>query len=413
MTTGILRLIILLSGLLPVIATAQNSLDVYLKQAVNNNPLISNQKNLANSLALDSIRIKASFKPQVSFSGNGYYAPVIKGIGYDEILTNGQYLSTLLGVNYAIPGKARLDNQFKAVQLQKESLDLTTKLGVHDLRQAVTAQYISVYSGQQSLATITEILEVMQSEDKLLKALTEQSVYKETEYLAFLSTLRQQELAVTQQSLQVHSDLFTLKYICGIIDTGYYQLLVPDLKLAEPRNSEQTLPYRQFHLDSLQLRNDTEQIELSYKPKLNLFGDAGYYSSFNYQPYKNVGASIGASLVVPIYDGNQRNLQLQQFRLSEDTRIKNASYYSRQYSIKQQQLLQQIRETEHIINEAKKQLTLAETLVKTNHLLLESGDLRISDYILSISGLISAKGTIQQLEASEMQLVNQFNFLNY
>ena len=409
----IFRLLALALHLMPAGIMAQNTLNAYLSQAILNSPLITDQKNQVKALALDSIRILATYKPQVNFTGNGFYAPVIHGYGYDEILTNGQLLSTLVGVNYSLPGKNRLNNQFSSLQLQKQTLELNTKLGVRDLEQAVTAQYITVFAEQQNLSSIRAILGIMKKEEKILKSFTEQSIYAETDYLAFLSTQKQQELSVSQQYLQTQSDLFLLKYLCGITDTAYYELNKPDLVITEPRKGEQTAQYFQYHLDSLQISNSIEQFQLTYKPKLNLFGDAGYMTSFAYQPYKNFGTSVGVNLTVPIYDGNQRKMQLEKFRLSEETRSTYAVYFTRQFSIKQQQLLKQIRETDRIIEEAGKQIEIAETVLKANNLLLEAGNLKVSDYILSVTGLISAKESVKQLEAGKMQLINQFIYLNY
>ena len=54
------------------------------------------------------------------------------------------------------------------------------------------------------------------------------------------------------------------------------------------------------------LKASDAQIDLSYKPKVSLYADAGYVSSLQYLPYKNFGASAGVNLTVPIYDGRQK-----------------------------------------------------------------------------------------------------------
>jgi outer membrane protein TolC len=66
---------------------------------------------------------------------------------------------------------------------------------------------------------------------------------------------------------------------------------------------------QQFEIDSLSIQNQKENIANNYKPSVLLFADAGYNSTLIGQSYKNFGNSVGFNLSIPIYDGNQRQLQ--------------------------------------------------------------------------------------------------------
>ena len=77
----------------------QKTLDDYLQVAVKNSPLLKDLNNQILSAQLDSVRIKAGLKPQVSAGSAGLYAPVIHGYGYSQAITNGQTLDALLSVN--------------------------------------------------------------------------------------------------------------------------------------------------------------------------------------------------------------------------------------------------------------------------------------------------------------------------
>jgi len=88
-------------------------------------------------------------------------------------------------------------------------------------------------------------ISLLQKEESLLKDLTEKNVYRQTDYLAFLVTLKQQGLQLKQLEIQFQNDYGTLNYLAGIVDTttapcrsrraapgapGYYRLrLLPDL----------------------------------------------------------------------------------------------------------------------------------------------------------------------------------------
>ena len=391
----------------------QNKLSDFLHSAVENSPLFIDNLNQGYALTLDSILLREGLKPQVNLSSNNLFAPVINGYGYDEIITNMGNYNALLGVNYTIIGKNNLKNKYSSFNIQRQELDLNAKLNERDLKQAVTSQFITVYGEQQILNSGRTVLEVLKKEDILLKNITEKGIYRQTDYLAFLMTYKQQQLAFSEQLLQIKNDLYLLNYLCGIIDTTYLNLEDPGLSVSPSIATEQTVTFKRFMIDSLKLQNNAEQIKFNYKPKINLFGDVGYNTTFIYQAEKNFGASIGLNLSIPIYDGNQRKTKMDKLSLSENTRITYAGYYKKQYSMKQIQIVLQISETEKLVRESEDQLTLSETLLKANNKLLESGDIRISDYAFSLVNYISLNSGIQQLITNKMQLINQFNYLNY
>ncbi len=392
---------------------SQNTLGSYLQAAIQNSPVSIDNQNQVHSLALDSMLIRAGLKPQVSFTSNDYYAPVINGYGYDEIITNIANVNALLGVQYKIVGNNQLQNQYSGLNIQKQLLELNTKLSQRDLKQTVSAQYITVYGEQQLLSNTESVIQVLGNEDAILKSMAEKGVYRQTDYLSFLVSLKQQQLAYARQQMEMKSDLYLLNYICGITDTSLVTLPDPEVFLLSNRPAEQTYPFRLFVLDSMALQNSMDRIRYDYVPKLSLYGDAGYNSSFLYHAERNFGASFGLNLVVPIYDGHQRDLQMEKLKYMEDTRLHQADYFKRQFNTKQLQLLQQISATENLTKEAGDQLKLSSTLLTANRQLLQTGEAKMADYILSLTNYVSSQATVQQLHTNRMQLINQFNYLNY
>ena len=399
--------------LFSISAFSQNSLSDYQQSAIKNSPIFINNQNQISSLALDSMLIRAGYKTQVNLISNNIYAPVINGYGYDPIITNGGAYSALLAANYTLLSKNNLNHKYASLTIQKQIVELNTKLNERDLKQTVTSQFITVYGEQQILATTQKVLEVMNEENLILKNIAAKGILKQIDYLSFLVTLKQQQIAFSQQKLQAQSDLYLLHYLCGILDTSDIKLQEPILNLSSNISSQQAIPFQQFVLDSLKIKNAVEQIKFNYKPRINLFADAGYFTSFIYQPGRNFGASLGLNLTVPIYDGKQRNLQMNKLKLSENTRTSFANFYKKQFDIKKIQLLQQISETENILAEAKEQSSISEILLKANNKLLEKGDVRITEYVLALTNYISSRTTFQQLITNKMQLVNQYNYLNY
>src|SRR5689334_1661747 len=121
------------------------SLDHYIELAQKNSPLLKDLKNQISSARIDSMRLRAGLRPQVTGTGAGAFAPVINGYGYAGAVTNIQTLSALVGVNQQVIGRNYRNSQLAAIALQQDSLVNASQLSVQDLKKAVIGQYITAY----------------------------------------------------------------------------------------------------------------------------------------------------------------------------------------------------------------------------------------------------------------------------
>src|SRR5450432_1778097 len=101
-------LILLVFCIADVIEAQQKSLDYFVQQAISNSPLLNDYRNQVQIHQVDSLRIRAAYKPQVNGTGTGLYAPIIGGYGYDGAITNGGQLTAVVGVNQALISKKYL-----------------------------------------------------------------------------------------------------------------------------------------------------------------------------------------------------------------------------------------------------------------------------------------------------------------
>jgi outer membrane protein TolC len=127
--------------------------------------------------------------------------------------------------------------------------------------------------------------------------------------LLFLSTVKQQELILLQMKYQFENDLGILNYLSGTNEKSAIVLTQPEMELKPLIAPGSSIYNQQFEIDSLSIQNQKENIANNYKPSVLLFADAGYNSTLIGQSYKNFGNSVGFNLSIPIYDGNQRQLQ--------------------------------------------------------------------------------------------------------
>lgn len=394
-------------------ANAQDrSLEYYLNAAAQNSPLLNDYNNQKLANLIDSLRIQAGTKPQVTANSTNSYAPSINGYGYDGAVTNGANFSQLITVSKDFTRKNYLNNQYEAIRLLNESLTVTGKISQQDLIKSVTAQYITAYGDWQQVSFNSEMLSLFKKEESILKNLTEKGVYRQTDYLSFLVTVQQQEIQNSQAMLQYQNDFATLNYLAGITDTTTLPLPAPSIELALVPDAQTTVFYQQYMIDSLKLRNSDALIDYTYKPKISAYADGGYLTAFPKEFSKNFGVSVGLNVSIPIYDGKQRKMQHDKIAISERTRQGYRDFFKKQFDQQLSQLSQQLKNTQALIDQLNRQIKYSETLVEANRKLLETGDARMSDYILAIGNYLNAKNTIRQNNTNKLQIINQINYWN-
>ncbi len=388
------------------------NLDFYLGQALHNSPLLKDYHNQVLLGQVDSQLVHASYLPQVAGNSTNIYAPGYHGWGYDEAISNGGNFTTVVAVTKTLVGQRHLDAEYETIRLNSLGINNTAKISEQDLRRSVTAQYITTYGDLQQLNFNRDIYRLLEKESNLLKDLTEKNVYRQTDYLAFLVTMKQEALLLRQLDIQFRNDHGTLNYLCGIVDTTATPLPAPAIELQRLPDIGNSVFFRQFALDSLKLHNSRSLIDFSYRPKASLYADGGWSSSLMYEPYKNFGVSFGVTITVPIYDGHQRKMQYSKLDIQERTRSGYRQFFTSQYSQQLAQLSQQLTATEDLIAQINEQVRYSETLIDVNGKLLGTGDARIADYILALSNYLSAKNLLTTNNITRLQIINQINYWN-
>ncbi len=407
------RIIFLLGLLFPLCCVSQTKdLSFFIDTSIKNSPQLLEYRNLLLSNSIDSQLIIAANRYQITANGNSYYAPVINGYGYDAAITNGQQLSALIAVNKQIYNKRNLSLQFNSLQIQRDSINVSSKITTQDIKKTLITQYITTYGDQLQIDFNNEIIELLTKEEAILKRLTQKNVYKQVDYLSFLVTLQQQQLTRSQLLVQYKNDYATLNYLAGIIDTATSMLAEPELAEIKNYVTDSFAFLLKYKVDSLRLINEKAIIDVGYRLKVALFADAGYQTTFYSAPYKNFGTNIGVNLSIPIYDGHQKQLQYTKINIQERTRQRQKEFFTTQYLQQVQQLEQQLSALESLTDPIDKQINYIETLIEVNGRLLETGDIKITDYVLALNNYITTKNLVVQNRVARFQILNQLNYWN-
>lgn len=408
-----IRFLFSLFFLSPVFIFGQSKdLSFFINTSLNNSPALFEYKNLILSNRIDSELIVAGNRVQISGNSTSYYSPVIAGYGYDAAITNGQQLAALVALNKQIYNRKNLNSQFESLRLQRDSLNISSIITKQDIKKSITSQYILTYGDQLLLDLTDEVIHLLSNEDSILKKLTQNNVYKQADYLSFLVTLQQQQLSRSQLLVQYKNDFATLNYISGIVDTATEKLTAPFLPFIQNPVNDSSAFIVKYTIDSLRLINQKSIIDIGYRPKVSLFADAGYQSSLILTPYKNFGTNVGISLSIPIYDGHQKQLQYTKINIEERTRQRQKDFFTNQLRQNVQQLQQQLNSIESLADPINKQIKYLETLIRVNGKLLETGDIKITDYVLALNNYITSRNLVVQNSIARYQIINQLNYWN-
>ena len=403
-------ILFLLAGL---VSSAQTkTLQQFIDQAKLRSPLLRGYETQLLQLRLDSAILQATLRPQVAFVSNDLYAPVIKGYGYDEAITNLAQLSGLVQVSRNFLSSGNIAAQFRTLSLQSQALQDTIQISTRDVVRSVTDQYITAYGDLLTLNYSKDLFTLLKNEEAALKKLAQNNVIKQTEFLAFDITLQQQELNYLQAQIQYNADYLALNYLAGIVDTTITTLTEPQFSDTLPRDFYTSVFYKRYATDSLRIENERRLIDYSYKPQIGAYADAGYNSTLQNTPYKNLGFSVGVNLRIPIYDGHQKVLKYQRLNLEEQARLRNRDFFVNQYQQQMLSLANQLQSTALLFPKIKKQVDYTRTLIEAYGKLLQTGDVKITDVITAISNFLAAQNSFRQNLVSRLRIQSQINYYN-
>jgi len=387
-------------------------LNDFIQYAKENSATLKDLQNQVLSNMVDSQILRATTKTQLNFVSNEMYAPVIKGWGYDEIITNIAQVSGMVQATKSFLSKGNLATQYRKIALQNQSLRDTLLLSQKDLIRGITEQYISAYGDQLTMEYTKELYDLLKQESELLKKLAQANIIKQTEFLAFDITMQQQELTYLQAQIQYNADYLTLNYLAGIADTTIMKIEEPKLEDTVVHDFYNSVFYKRYITDSLRIRNERKLIDYSYRPTFNAFTDAGFNSSLQNTPYKNIGFSFGVNIKMPLYDGRQRNLKYQKLDIEERTRLTNKSFFFNQYKQQVAQLNIQLHATDQLFDKIKQQVQYTKALIQAYGKLLDTNDIKITDVVIAIANYLNAQNSYRQNLISRLKILNQINYWN-
>jgi outer membrane protein TolC len=326
------------------------------------------------------------------------------------VITNGQNLTGTMNVSQDIFNKKKREAEYEKFGIVNKSLLNEQKISGNELQKTITGQYLNACSASLEEAFSKEMLATLKEEEQILRKLVEAGSYRQTDYLSFRLEIASLERQVKDLGLQAGKELSALNIICGISDTAEYKLSLPPLVEVQPAVKGKSPLFKRFELDSMKIENEKMIIDRKYKPTLSWFSDAGLVNNQPQYIYQNFGLSLGMSLKLPVYDGNQRKLNFSKLKASEDTRKNYEDYFRLRYDLQLIQLQEDLQKTRIIIKDTEEQIKLATTLTEQDKILLNSGSIPVTDYIIALKNLMEARQILTHYQVHALQTINELNF---
>ena len=106
-------------------------------------------------------------------------------------------------------------------------------------------------------------------------------------------------------------------------------------------------------------------------------------------------------------------MRYQKLNIQEQIRLTNKNFFINQYNQQVGLLKKQLFATNDLVDKIKQQITYVRTLITANGKLLETGDVKITDYITAINNYLNVKNLFNQNYISRLKITNQINYWNH
>jgi outer membrane protein TolC len=429
-TVGFSSAAILTGMMLMMVQTAigqQLDLNYFIDNALKNDAAIRQNINQQQFYGLQAQLINAQNKaPQVNFTSDYLFAPYFgnngkavaitanpspKAFGYDVGQTNGGMYATQLNVTLQLLNK-RTVNTLQEQNKNDAALNSNSRVQLeHDLRKAITDQYIQVYQLQQQEEYLTRIVDEVKGRKATVQALVKKGLLQQSDYLLLEIEQNTRENELSQAKITEVDAYGALKNLAIVNDTAMVKLNAP---LVSINAVPQSYFYKEkFRLDSLSIVAQQNVFNAKYRPTLDLSGSGGMLASeFNSIPH-NVGMQAALHLAIPIFDGHQRRINDRQVKISQQS----ITYARDNFTVQQRNYLQSIMRQIGLLRQS---ITQIEQLISKQDLLLrldreklQGGQLSIIEYVKSLQDYAAAKQNLNGARVQLLLLSNQYNYYNW
>ena len=402
-------------------------LPYFLEQAQNRVTSISEAQNLVRIGDLQNQIIKAQnagflvnltsdvlVAPFFDSNGNAVEittTPSANAYGYDIGLTNGGLYSAQINITKNLFNRTSTENLLLQNHLLNNSIVLNSEDFRHNLIKNISASYIIIYQLQLQQEFVKKTIADFENRLKVVELLVKKGVLLQSDYLLLQLDIDNKRIELQQVSTTFQTSISQLQTMSGLANEHINTVEVPSINNMITND----LPFykKKFENDSLQIVVNQKVFENQYKPQLSLYGNAGINAVEINDMYRKIGASVGVRLSIPIYDGHQREINVEQNRLRTETLrgYKRNSELQRKNNL--EDLSRQISDNDLAIDLLEKQLQKYEQILDIYKGKLVQGQISIVDYLNIMQNYKMSVYTKLQAQTNHWLLQSQLNYLQW
>lgn len=416
--------IFLFSVVFGLSANAQNNLDYFINQAIENSATLIDQTNQIAISQLEMQRLTREISGfQVYGTADLLFAPYFnnrkfidtnpetQAYGYDPGISNGGLYSALINASQPIFTRGILDANLLAQQATRKQSKYLTEQAKTDLKKQVADQYITVYTDQEMAKVNADLLSIISDQTIVFQKLADAGLRKPSDALVVQLERKNQEATIRASKLKWRQDYLDLYILCGLADTTMIPLNPPNFPSTSLSDTLSVYKAK-FAADSLNAVATAAVFNTKYKASMNVFANGGLNAvDFNRIPH-NVGFSVGFGLRVPIYDGRQRELNDQKrmlgLKTAEAYKIQMQQEVSSTISKFQNAILDQRQNLETLRNQAQDY----QSLFDQYKVELKSGLISVVDYVNGFQLYQSYRSHVVQAQSNLFSLQSGYTYWN-
>ncbi|MGV3560951.1 TolC family protein [Larkinella arboricola] len=320
----------------------------------------------------------------------------------------------------------------KASRPNQQLAELNTRQTREDVIYNIASNYYQVFISQQQIALLKDNLERTQQVLNILKLQRDNGVIQPVDYtnteVNFNNTRSQLTLAENDLNLALNR----LKYQMGlsqdqnlILSDSLLMKVAPALEPSE-FDAKNLVTFQQGETNLQLQRLQLQRIRAGYLPTLNFsasYGTLNFANQFNNAFNNFLGfGSIGLRLNVPIFDGFQRDAQVQQQKLTVLTQEEQQRLNTAAYQLQFNNAQSQIQRAQTNVQNDDRNVKLAQEVYNITTLQYRQGTKPLTDLINAdnsyrqaqsnyINSLINFYQARLDLEQSQGSLLNFYNQL--
>lgn len=283
----------------------------------------------------------------------------------------------------------------------------------HQLQRSVTEQYLLCMHDRALLAFADTTLSLLARQEAVVSRLKDAGLLKQSD-LQLLQIEREnnrQLRLATEQSYRSH--FADLNILCGTDDSEDIAFEDSDIAFVTPDYGIHSLFTEQFRLDSLRANADLCTFNLQYRPRLDLFVNAGLRGGAFTDLYRHLGWSAGISFTWTINDGNQRRHKERQTRLQQEIGGYYRDYAEYQRKAKLKQCLSEIDTYVARLTSLQRQLAEYDVILSNYDKEIAHGQRSVLDYIIVLRSRIQTQQEILLAQTNKQLAITAYNYWNW